>query len=513
MDNDPEYRRAIEHWAERSYKAAHSSDQATPFTAMYPRSADAEVLFDLPRLRARSRELERDDPIASGLFRTFVTGIVGTGIDDRANSNTDADKAIDEVWREIRDTIAPAERADWYATQRLLAARLVEDGEVFIKRSAEGSDPMFVEVVEAERVQTPLDARTALIDQEGQIRDGIERDRHGRIVAYWISKIHPGDTGLPGPVVGKYPLIPPISRVGFDQVLEDQVFHLRLVNRPGQSRGVPLLHAVVQDLRDLDFMIVASLKRIQVAACFAAFIESPENMSSIVDVTKRTYGYQLDQNLVPGMLFQLFPGETVKSISPNFNLSDLDVFVKLLARRIGTALGVSWQVVLHDYSDANYSSARMDGIEAEQSYSLPRQQLIKCIEWIRFHALEDAVLRGDLSAPEETLEQVQILPPAKRWVDPEKAAKGVQIQLDLGLTCLRDEAAKLGRDWEDLAEQKVLEEKKMQELREEAGIVDPEMAKIDAKADAAVKVTEAKGASGVAEESNADRPREWREVA
>ena len=43
-------------------------------------SADADTLDDLPDLRARSRELVRNIPIATGAISTVVTNVIGDGL-------------------------------------------------------------------------------------------------------------------------------------------------------------------------------------------------------------------------------------------------------------------------------------------------------------------------------------------------------------------------------------------------------------------------------------------------
>ena len=71
----------------------------------------------------------------------------------------------------------------------------------------------------------------------------------------------------------------------FYRVEAERVYHLHQIERPGQSRGVPLLHAVLQDLHDLDLLLLASLKRVQIAACLSVFVTSPQAMEDLLDVT------------------------------------------------------------------------------------------------------------------------------------------------------------------------------------------------------------------------------------
>jgi hypothetical protein len=144
----------------------------------------------------------------------------------------------------------------------------------------------------------------------------------------------------------------------------------------------------------------------------------------------------------------------------------------MLCRRIGAALGVSWQIVLKDFSASTYSSARTDLLEARQTYVYFQKWFIeKYLDWQWFAVMEDARLNGELPGitPEE-IEMVTWIPNGWRWVDPEKEAKGVQIELEIGITSLRDVCASQGKDWEEVMRQRLVEEKREKELRKEMGL-------------------------------------------
>lgn len=444
----------------RGYKAARTGPGLTPWRGAHTqRSADGEVLFDLPRLRARSRLANRDDPIASGLLRNFTNDVVGTGITWQSD-----DEGAEASWREIRDGLFPAEGMSFWEAQRLLYAKLLEDGEVLVKRSVANGE-LFFEVAEADRLATPHDAQPQ--DPEGQIREGVERDGTGRVVAYWIAKRHPGDTYLPH-LKGRFPK-PVFSARDFDRVPVEACYHLKLTNRPGQSRGVPFLTPCLQDLRDLDLLIEAALKRSQVAACLAAFIKSEEETPDLMGVTAKDFGYVLDEPLQGGSLFRLFPGEDVTTMPASEFGADFETFIRLLARRIGAALGVSWQLVLKDFSQANYSSARTDQLEARKIFRAHQQKLIGCLDWIFREAMGYAAVAG--SAP--TTAEGTWLTPGWEWVDPQKEVAAIELALAVGVTTLRDVCAERGKDWREVVRQKLLEEQFEMQERKRLGLPDP----------------------------------------
>jgi len=458
MDADADYRESVLLALRvRGYRAAHESGSKTPW-ANAVRSADGEILGDLVRLRNRSRELNRDDSIGSGITNTFVNNVIGTGMRPQARTgDPKKNERLEAVWKEREDELSPVDVLSHGEAQRLLFRKVLEDGDVLRKAVYGRDEPVWFETIEADRLATPQ----TKAGRDGSFRDGVERGRDGRPVRYWIVKAHPGD-GIAA--VGA-------SEQDFLPIEPEFVRHLKVTERPGQSRGVPLFHAILQDVRDLDLLILASLKRTQIAACLAAFITSPQGAADVLEATATKYGYKMDQALEPGMMFKLYPEETVETLVPNFPTPELVPFVILLARRIGAALGISWQIVLKDFSDSTYSSARSDLLEARRTFEVYQQWFIKkCLAWEWRVVLEEARLRGDVrlnDVSDEELGAVQWTPNGWQWVDPLKEAQAVEIELDIGTTTLRDVAASKGRDWEELLEQRLREEAREAELRKD----------------------------------------------
>lgn len=469
MENDEEYREGVFTLLRaRGYRSAKEDDNATPFSGQ-SRSADGETLLEAGKLRDRSRELHRDDSVASGLLDTFVREIIGTELrpQSAAKEKKDADN-IESVWEDRRATLNPTELVPIGQWFRILANKLVEDGEAIVKRAiSKAGEPVWFEIVESERLETPTDAQPR--DSEGSIRKGVERDRDGKIVAYWVMKRHPGDV-IPGSgSVQKFTSQTALQKRNFTRVGVDSLRHVKLADRPGQSRGIALLHAVLQDLRDLDLLILACLKRTQVAACFALFIKSEQKVPDLLALTAENYGYRLKQNIVPGMIFKLFPNESIQEVIPNFSAPDLAPFVVLLARRIGAAVGVSWQTVLRDWSESTYSSARTQILADSPTMQILRHDLKEGIlDWLWSSVMEDAALRGDerlAGLDAATLKLVKWIANGRPWIDPLKEAQATELKLKLRITTRRDVCGELGTDWEEQLEQSILEEKRENELR------------------------------------------------
>ena len=474
-DRDVEYRHFIEAAMHaRGYRDAKSGTSKTPWLGG-DGEADRHIIPDLPSLMSKSRELNRVDPIGSGITNNFVSNVVGTGIRGQARTGDPTkNEAIETVWQERKDHLALADDLTEAEFQALVVAKALEDGGTFVKKARRTpAEPLWFETIEKDRVCTPRGAEPEV--KGGSIRDGVEKDPAGVPVAIWVCKQHPGKfVGMPGLGTAAVPgkATGTLTPDQFTRVPIDEIKHLRLhPRRPGQTHGVPLFHAILQDLHDLDLLILASLKRTQIAACLAAFIKTEMPIDQVVDATAKKYGFQLDQNIEPGMLMSLYPGESIDSFIPNFPTPELTAFIIMLARRIGAALGLPWQVILKDFGDSTYSSARTDLLEARQVYRIFQTWLSeKLLAWVWESVLEDAKLRGDArlrSVSRDLFPKVHWVCNGWPWVDPVKDAKAAEIELRIGAIDEYTLAAQHGYDYEEVYEAQCRAEKFRNDKREE----------------------------------------------
>lgn len=476
MSEDDNYRDAAHlAWRARGYASAKASTNKTPWTNSSGLSADGELAGDVGTMRNHSRALERDEPVSSGILRDFRRAVIGTGL--RAQSRAkrpgpvQAERvrsAIEAVLAECLARSAAMQGLTDGAQQAVEYEGTLESGDVLLRAATTGpGEPLWIEVVEADRVATPIDAKPA--DRLGRIVNGVEKDRHGRPVAYWVAKRHPGDWMPANSVLGadvRMGVSLSVSDyervdVGPDPLRPLAVLVKSRVTRAGQSRGVGLLHAVLDDLNDLGLLMKASLRRAQIATCVAAFISSAADDLDLLQMTAEDYGYQLDQKLTPGLIWRLFPGETVTFSNPSTNAPDLSKFAFLFAQRIGAAIGRSPQTVLKAWEGVSYSAARTIKIDDKQADRVERANYAEqAMAWKARVLLEDALLRGDqrlveVGATAEDFALLDWIGDEEQWVDPQAEAAAIKEQLTIGLTSLQIECARLGRDWQDVMRQRL----------------------------------------------------------
>jgi len=171
-----------------------------------PHAADAvaDTAYDLQTLRARSRDLVRNAPLAGGAINTITTNVVGTGLSMQSRIDRKTlglDDAAAEAWQENaeREFRLWCESADcdatrtqnFYGIQSLVFRSALESGDVLtVTPSIERkSNPytLALQVVEADRV-----CNKGFTPNTASLVDGVVLDGYGAPVAYQVCSIHPG---------------------------------------------------------------------------------------------------------------------------------------------------------------------------------------------------------------------------------------------------------------------------------------------------------------------------------
>lgn len=442
-------------------------------------SADEDILPDLDALRERSRDLNRNDAHAVGITTTITSNTVGTGIKPQARIKTKKlgitdeeatafQEAAEDNWEKWCPYADAGNRMDFYEIQNLVDRQILENGEIILL-------PLMLEdklrpfalsfdIVEADRLATPPDKKA-----DKNIRYGVEIGERGEPVSYHIRKTHPGDVLISGNRnPAEFIRIPAVNASG-----RKNVFHLYWVNRPGQTRGVPFFAPVMNYFKDLADYMEAELVAARVAACFAIFVKKDDNYSAALGNTNDTNSRgQRIQELEPGMIDYLGPGEDISAFNPNRPGGQFEPFVDRILRAISTGLNLPYEIVAKDFSKTNYSSARAALLEARRYFMVRQSWLSRKLCQPAWEMVqEEAFLKNQLPAKsfyEKKSDwcRVRWIAPGWQWVDPVKEAKSSEMAINTGISTLADETASQGRDWEEVLEQRAREAKKVKELEE-----------------------------------------------
>lgn len=450
-------------------------------------SADADLLPDLPTLRERSRDLHRNNAHAAAITGTIVENEIGTGIRpqcrlDREELGLDNDtarafeRAAERVWKRWGPRADAQNRMGIYEIQALIKRQIIENGEVLVLPLMLNDDrgrplSLALEVLEADRLETPPGRRGDV-----QIRDGVELGARGEPVAYWIRKHHPGDImlgrgGVPVTSAQEHVRYPAVNAAG-----RANVFHLYAVKRPGQTRGEPFYAPVLDAFKDLGDVMEATVVRERVKACFAAFVTKTNPLEAAIGAGTTNAAGQRINELEPGMMEYLMPGEDVRFGDPTGTGDTFDPFVQTMLRSMGAALGLPLELVLKDFSKTNYSSARAALLEARRFFRGGQHWMAaRFCQPVWEMVLEEAWLR-ELLPPvnlfgeqREEWMQARWIAPGWGWVDPVKEVESSQKAIAAGLSTLAEECAGQGRDWEEVQYQREREE----QLRKQLNLAPP----------------------------------------
>jgi lambda family phage portal protein len=337
-------------------------------------SSDANIANGpaLLALRELSRDLRRNNGWAKRGVQVITNNTVGWGILPKAkarpNHASGRARAALELWNDWADTTKCDYdgRLNFYGLQRLAMETIAESGEVLILRqpaatSDELSIPMRLQVLEPDYLD--LHRNGVVTAGGGQIIDGIEFDKQGRRIAYWLYTSHPGSARLS------------TTQFASVRVPADRVLHIYRVDRPGQVRGVPWLSAAITRLKGLDEFEDAELLKQKVAACFGAFVTDLDGTSTpaLGTASTATNGAALE-NLEPGTISYLKPGQNVEFATPP-SVQDGAFSVRGL-RYCAVSIGVPYEELTGDYSQVNYSSARMSRIAHWQNVTEWREHML-----------------------------------------------------------------------------------------------------------------------------------------
>jgi lambda family phage portal protein len=472
-------------------------------------SADVDTVYDLFTLRARSRDLIRNSPMATGSVGTIATNVIGSGLSLMAQPDAaflkikpdDAAEWVQTVEREFRCWCESPEcdvtrTQNFYGLQALAFRSTLESGDCFALLPMAGgakTSPysLQIQLIEADRIGTPgafgiVAVPGGVPNVYGQqlapglngagagnrIVAGVEVNPTGAPVAYHISTQHPGDVAV-GAI--KWNRVPAFgSKTGMRNVL-----HMFERSRPGQNRGVPILAPVVEQLKQLDRYSEAELMASVVSAMFTVFVETesgtgldgeglplPTGSNTGVAGTRLLDNSKNQIGMGNGSIIDLVPGEKVSFANPGRPNTAFDPFVTSILRGVGVAIGLPYEVLVKHFT-ASYSAARAALLQAWQMFKLRRDFMSTQFCNPVYEAwMCEAVASGRISAPgffDDPMIRRAYL--ACSWVgdaplqiDPLKEIQACELRLQVGVSDLKSETMELrGVDWEVVHEQQVRE--------------------------------------------------------
>jgi lambda family phage portal protein len=431
-----------------AFKGSSTSRRAMRFFNPGQRNPNEELSPGLPTLRARSRHLAKNVPLATGAISTVITNVVGDGLVLKSKIDRDVlglteDEAVawqrnaQREWDLFCKHCDFGDRQNFDGFQALTFRSVLESGDAFIvrRRRAEPNRvyDLRLQLVEADRVINPLGKPNS-----ETLVDGVELDADGRAVAYNISDRYPYGLGA-ARKTKRY-------AIGGTATGMPLIIHLGEQLRPGQVRGAPYLSPVIESLKQLGDYEDAEMTAAVIAGMFTAFIEQEAGE----DPDNPLIGGPDDAGVDPsseialgsGAVVGLGKGEKVSIANPGRPNPQFDAFVTAVCREIGVALNLPIEVLLKSFN-SSYSASRAALEVAWQFFQMKRSWLAwnmcqPIYEWM----LTEAVAKGRISAPGYFFDPVireawlgsMWIGPSRIQLDPLKEASANQLNIAMGTT-------------------------------------------------------------------------------
>lgn len=484
-------------------------------------SADDDHGIDFDLNKARARELAWQDPYGVNALRIQRDNIIGKSyslsldIDARALGISDQaahewERLAEHEWYRYAEGpwfgADAARKSTFTFLMHQAMASLHMDGEMLaIVAAKQGWEGYLtcMHLLEPERLVQPVNITPA----DGlQIISGVERDRMGEPLAYYIQRTYPTQQRALWNMKGStdYTRVPRMTEWGRPLVL-----HMMDEHRPGMARGVSQMVSVLKQMKMLGQWSDTELERAIMRASFAAVIESELNYEEAMRVIGAEgsggWGNGLTaatlehlKNIAPyyqalGLRFNgsriahLLPGEKLNVIQSSIPGAEYDKFEGAMIRQLAAGMGVAAESLSRDFTDTSYSAARMSLADVWRHF-LVRREMVNSKFAMPYVGcwLEEAILSGLVPMPDgsdPTLEnwikrrhfivRGTFISWGKPLIDPVKERQGQQMALAMGLTTLEEEAATEGKAWDDILRQRKQEADERARLELNVHNVDP----------------------------------------
>jgi lambda family phage portal protein len=327
-----------------------------------PSSGPNRAIEGLQRIRNRARDSSRNDWSGESGVQKWTTNLIGIGITPRFNriKSKLRKRQITDIWNDFVKQADADGVNNLYGLQTLVVRTWLDGGEAFVRRRPRFPDegftvPLQIQVLEAEMVPL-LDAISYPgLPQGNEIRSGVEFNKRGRRIAYWVYKVHPGDGQLT------------YTSNDLVRVLASDMCHVFEQKRPGQIRGVSMLAPVLARLRNIENYDDATLTRQQLANLVVGFITRKlPVLSEDDDIDPLTNLPVADEGplgplmgLQPGLMQELADGEDVKWSNPPEAGTDYPAYMRTQHMGTAAAAGLPYEVFAGDIANVSDRTLRV----------------------------------------------------------------------------------------------------------------------------------------------------------
>ena len=457
---------------EPAYSAGPQSKRLKSF-AISNSGPNASLRGSLDALRRHSRQAHRNSPLVRKAVRAAVTNEIGTGIVPRFDSeNIEANKTLRLLFDRFSAECDTERQLDIYGLQAAWSSARKVSGEVFIRRRprslSEGlAVPFQLQTLEADYVPIELNETRK---NGNRIIQGIEFNKRGKRVAYWMYVSHPGEYQ------------------GFDssklmRVRAKDVIHHFRAERPGQVRGEPLGVSGLVTLTKFESYNSAELTRKETRSGYTGMLtrNDLEDEDYLYDPIT---GEKLDQDAEgatstirsgtvvtapAGTKLDLFDGDNTGS-----GYKDYSRERKL---ELAVAYEIPYELMTGDWAGINdriYRALIQEyrrGVRMEQDHLMIFQVLSRIKDWFIDSAVGNRLITlPNFAANESDYRRCEWRPEAWKHIHPVQDIEALIKAKDNDLGSGDGFVAEMGYDAENVDRQNIEAEVRRKKMREEAGL-------------------------------------------
>lgn len=426
---------------------------ATTGSANDTLGADAETLIGRARNLVRNNGWARSAKLA---YERNVIGSAGIQVFPETENERFNERAED-LWRDWSEhsSFCDVERTLTFPEiQRQIVGQVWEAGEMFVRLVTEGDreHPIRLQRLEVESLNTGMFAAPVT---NNEVVRGIEMDSYHAPLAYHF--LGKNSTTVGGMFSAMDVAIP-----------AEQIRHVFLQDRPGQTHGVPYLHAVMTTLRALADFDLWTLEAAKIQACLGLIVkqEQPETGFGGVPRTDET-DVCVDENsiLEPSLVYTCRPGESAETMKINQPGENYGPYVDAQMQSISAGTDLSPSVVQRDFSKGSYASLRQALLEDQRAFRWWQQVVISRLvrpvyeRFVTLHVLSGKLKARNFWSNPAAYLKADYLPPGFLWIDPLKEAQAMIILWRHGLMTAKEIAAHKGQHWKRILRQWAKERK------------------------------------------------------
>jgi lambda family phage portal protein len=307
----------------------------------------------------------------------------------------------------------------------------------------------YVTILDPDRIETPPDQVGKTYATDGyDVFEGKKLDRDGRMIGFWVANKHPSE-GLLTVDDAQYTFVPRETRWG-----RAIGFHFFQKTRGGQMRGITKLVTVLRKTGMIDTFDDANVGAAIVNQVLANYIETSNSADTVAeniapagavtdDFLKRKVPYYEKAKIrIGGARIPVMPpGDKIVMSAVNRATGDPTAFRNNFLREFASALGISFEQLSMNFSDANYSAARAALLEVWRSVLTLRKFFTAHVAKLIYSAVvEEGIATGKIPLPpgappfqenRGAYTACMWTGPGMGWIDPQKEANALKTMLEI----------------------------------------------------------------------------------